>query len=91
MTCHFLVARLTCGRPERSKSDAGAGCGAVCAASELLSGDYTEGHLETGFARTWHPAQPHTMRDGLANKSMPVGNVHFTLMRVQKKCGCFQS
>lgn len=42
--------------------------------------DYAEGSSETGFARTWHPAQPHTMRDGLAHKSMPVGNVHLSLM-----------
>lgn len=49
MTCHFLVARLTFGRPERSESDAGAGLAERCAASELLAGDYTpKAHLRPG-------------------------------------------
>ena len=84
---------LDVGRQESSKSDAGAGL-EQCAA-EVLTVDYTgytEGTSETGFTRTWHPAQPHTMRDGLAHKSMPVGNVHLILMQHKKDMitECFQ-
>lgn len=50
-------------------------CGAESDVQLLTVGD-TEGSSETGFARTWHPAPLRTMRDGLAHKSMPVGNVH---------------
>lgn len=72
VACHFLLRSLQVFKDSQRRRRRG-----------LVQRSVWAARLDTvpltpGSSGTWNPAPPHTMRDGLAQKSMPVGNVQRT-------------